>query len=331
MQLENIGEFRLIERLAQLLPAPGAEVVEGIGDDAAAIDLGDGRLLILTTDMLVEGVHFDLSYTSPRDLGYKILAVNLSDLASMGCGPGYALISLGLPSGFAVEAAEDIYRGLADCAAEWGARIVGGDTVASPQGLVFNLALSALMPSENMVTRAGAHIGDMVMVTGSLGESALGLEVLKRGVEPEDDAARSCAERHLRPHPRLAAGAAAKAAGATAMIDCSDGLLADLGHICEASSTGAVVEADWLPISDAARQVAESLGLDPVQAALAGGEDYELVITMRPDEAEEAARQLDLTPVGVIVIASEGMKVTDESGRAVTVESPGYEHFQGGA
>ncbi len=331
MQLGSIGEFALIERLGRLLPAPGAEVVQGIGDDAAALDLGDGRLLILTTDMLVEGVHFDLAYTSPRDLGYKTLAVNLSDLASMGCGPGYALISLGLQAGFEVEAAEDIYRGLAECATQWGGRVVGGDTVSSPQGLVLNLALSAFMPSDNMITRAGARIGDMIMVTGSLGESSLGLELLKRGLRPEDDAARVCVQRHLRPNPRLAVGAAAKAASATAMIDCSDGLLADLRHICEASGTGAAVEADWLPISDAARQVAESLGLDPVQAALSGGEDYELVMTLPPEEAEDAARRLNLTSVGVIVVGSEGMKVTDQSGRAMVIEPPGYEHFTEGA
>ncbi len=331
MRLEKLGEFALISRLAQLLPAPGEEVVRGIGDDAAAIDLGEEHLLILTTDMLVEGVHFDLSYTSPRDLGYKTLAVNLSDLASMGCGPGYGLVSLGLPAGFSVEAAEEIYRGLAECADRWGGWLVGGDTVASPQGLVLNLALAALMPAPNLMTRAGARLGDMVLVSGTLGESALGLELLKRGGEQAYDDARTCIQRHLRPEPRLKTGEAACAAGATAMIDCSDGLLRDLGHICECSEVGAVVEADWLPVSDAARRVAESLGLDPLQAALAGGEDYELILTMPPDVAEEATRELDLTPVGVIVSAEEGMRVADAQGNSLPVESYGYEHFSEGA
>ncbi len=328
MQIESLGEFALIQRLAQLLPVPGAEVVKGIGDDAAAIDLGDGRMLILTTDMLVEGVHFDLATTSARDLGYKSLAVNLSDLASMGCGPGYGLISLGLPPDFEVEMAEELYRGMAECAERWGGQLVGGDTVSSPEGLVINMALTAIMPAEIMLTRSGAHIGDMVLVTGNLGESALGLELLKRGVTREDDAAHACIQRHLRPVPRLSIGAAVKAAGATAMIDCSDGLLADLGHICEASEVGAVVEADWLPISEGARRVADELGMDALQAALSGGEDYELVITMQPERAEAAAARLDLTPVGIIVIASEGVKVADARGHALPVESPGYEHFR---
>ncbi len=328
MQLESLGEFALIQRLAQLLPAPSAEVVKGIGDDAAAVDLGDGRMLILTTDMLVEGVHFDLSFTSPRDLGYKSLAVNLSDLASMGCGPGYGLISLGLPPDFEVEAAEELYRGLGECAEQWGAQLVGGDTVSSPAGLVINLALTAIMPAEIMLTRSGARIGDMVMVTGNLGESALGLELLKRGMTIEGDSGHALIKRHLRPEPRFSVGGAMKAAGATAMIDCSDGLLADLRHICEASEVGAVVEADWLPISDVARRVADELGVDAVQAALSGGEDYELVITMRPELAEEAAARLNLTPIGVIVIASEGMKVADAQGHTLPVESPGYEHFR---
>ncbi len=328
MQLGSIGEFALIQRLARLLPVPGAEVLKGIGDDAAAIELGGGRRLILTTDMLVEGVHFDLAYTSPRDLGYKTLVVNLSDLASMGCGPGYAVVSLGLPPGFEVEAVEEIYRGLAECAAQWGGSIVGGDTVSSPHGLVLNLTLAGLMAPGPMLTRTGARIGDVVMVTGSLGESALGLELLRRGVQPEDEAGHTCVRRHLRPEPRFAVGTAARAAGATAMIDCSDGLLADLGHICEASGTGAVVESDWVPISDAARQVAASLGLDPLQAALSGGEDYELVMTVKAEMAGEAAQQLNVTPVGVIAIESEGMKVADRKGRAIPIESLGYEHFR---
>ncbi len=331
VRIENLGEFALIQRLAQLLPAPGEEVVKGIGDDAAAIRLDGGQMLILTTDMLIEGVHFDLSFTSPRDIGYKTLAVNLSDLASMGCGPGYALVSLGLPDGFDVEEAEEIYRGLAECAERWGGQFVGGDTVSSPHGLTINLALSALMNEETMVTRAGARVGDMVLVTGSLGESALGLELFKRGIVPEDENAIACVQRHLRPEPRFAVGAAARAAGATAMIDCSDGLLADLGHICEASGTGAVVEADWLPISDAARRVAARLEIDPLKAALAGGEDYELIITVEADKAEEAASRLNLTPVGTIVIDSEGLKVADEAGVAIPVGTLGYEHFREGS
>ncbi len=331
MRIESLGEFALIQRLAQLLPAPGEEVVKGIGDDAAAIRLEVGRMLILTTDMLIEGVHFDLSFTSPRDIGYKTLAVNLSDLASMGCSPGYAyaLVSLGLPGGFDVEEAEEIYRGLAECAEAWGGQFVGGDTVSSPRGLTINLALSALMDGENMLTRAGARVGDMVLVTGSLGESALGLELFKRGIVPEDEDAITCVQRHLRPEPRFAAGAVAREAGATAMIDCSDGLLADLGHICEASGTGAVVEADRLPISDAARRVAARLEIDPLRAALAGGEDYELIVTVKADAAEEAAAKLNLTPVGTIVTGSEGLRVADEVGRAIPVESLGYEHFRG--
>lgn len=328
MQIENLGEFALIQRLAQLLPTPGEEVVKGIGDDAAAIRLDGGRLLILTTDMLIEGVHFDLSFTSPRDIGYKTLAVNLSDLASMGCGPGYGLVSLGLPGGFDVEEAEEIYHGLAECAERWGGQLVGGDTVSSPHGLTINLALSALMDEDAMVTRAGARVGDMVLVTGSFGESALGLELFKRGIMPEDEDAIACVQRHLRPEPRFAVGTAARAVGATAMIDCSDGLLADLGHICEASGTGAVVEADWLPISDAARRVAERLEIDPLKAALAGGEDFELIIAVKANEAEEAASKLNLTPVGTIVIASEGLKVADEAGISIPVESLGYEHFR---
>jgi thiamine-monophosphate kinase len=328
MRLEDIGEFGLIGRLSRLLPAPTEQVLRGIGDDAAVV-ASPGGDLVLTTDMLVEGVHFRRHYGSFEDLGYKALAVNLSDLAAMGTGGGFALVCLGLPDDISVEEVEDIYRGLAACAGEWECQLVGGDTVRSPGALLLSVSVIAPIKPPGPVRRDGARPGDVLMVTGTLGESALGLALLERGEEASAATYRICLARHLKPRPRIREGRLAALAGASAMIDVSDGFLRDLGHICEESRVGAEVEAARFPVSANAYPVAKALGLDALETALAGGEDYELLITAPEKQAAEVAARTRATVVGRIVEGS-GITVLDAQGRAMQLTLKGYEHFREG-
>ncbi|MHB8779912.1 MAG: thiamine-phosphate kinase [Candidatus Geothermincolia bacterium] len=329
MELKEIGEFGLIERLAGILEPASGDFLRWIGDDAAVVQLEPGLVLVLTADMLAEGVHFRKGYGGLRDLGYKALAVNLSDLAAMGARGGYALVCLGLPPGMQVEEVEEFYRGIAEAATEWDCRLAGGDTVASPSGLVFSVSLAALLRGRDAVTRSGARAGDVVLVTGTLGSSALGLALFERGAPACSAAARECVLRHVRPRPRLAEGVEAALAGATAMIDVSDGFLADLGHICDQSGLGARIDVDELPVAEPAREVARELALDVLDAALAGGEDYELIITVGREAADELAATTGATRVGVM---TEGAGITLlRDGGVWSPGRAGYEHFGGDA
>jgi thiamine-monophosphate kinase len=306
----------------------------GIGDDCAVLVPTAGARLVATTDLLIEDVHFRRRYTEPADLGWKSLAVNLSDIAAMGARPRWALVALACPGDTAMDEVEAFYTGALALGGEHGVAIVGGDTSDSPTGWFVNVSvLGETLRAPKL--RSGAKVGDVVAVTGPLGRAAAGLAVLERPKAPAGVSAEALARltsTHLRPRPRVAEGGwLGTAGGVTAMIDVSDGVATDLGHIAEESEVGARVEIDRLPIDDDTRVVARALGADPVAWATGGGEDYELLLTCtraalpRVAEGLERTSGTHLIPIGEIV-GGGGVAFIDARGRA-SGAARGFEHF----
>ena len=323
MQVSDIGEFSLIAQLRRMLVREAEGLAQGVGDDAAVFESGE-RLWAFTMDALVEGVHFDTGYISWHALGYKSLAVNISDLAAMGgSSASFALVALGLGGEMDVEAVEEIYHGLNECGEEYNCQVVGGDVVNSPSGMFLSVAVVGCIPGDRFLTRAGARPGQVVMVTGTLGDSYLGWRWLKDGKSKDN----ACARKHLYPQPRLEEGERALLLGATAAIDVSDGLLRDLGHICEESGVGAEIRAGAVPLSPDALEAAGELDEESLQAALHGGEDYELILVAADDDAVRFQEELDVTVIGEIT-EGEGIQVLDPSGLPIETDRSGWEHFK---
>lgn len=332
MNIGNLGERALIERIRRRLDAagePGEGVLVGIGDDAAAITLPQDRVLLATTDMLVEEVDFRRSYASPREIGWKALAVNLSDIAAMGGIPRYALVSLGLPEATTIEEVEELYEGLSTLAKIHRVHVIGGDTGAAP-ALTLSITVIGEVEPLRLVRRSGARVGDAFAVTGSLGASAAGLAMLNQG-KGDLDEWKPLTHAHLMPTPRIMEGAALARLGVHAMIDLSDGLATDLGHICRASGVGARLWLPRLPISEGANRAAAALGLDPWRLAVSGGEDFELLFALPARDVTACFVELEretgtkATVIGEVVTAPD-LVFLDEDGRPVPVGA-GFEHF----
>jgi thiamine-monophosphate kinase len=328
MKLSRLGEFGLIERVRRTT-ARGHGVNLGIGDDAAWVQTRFGSCL-LTTDLLIEGIHFDFKWTSLYALGYKTLAVNMSDIAAMGGTPAYLLLSLGIPAAFESEDVEEFYRGIRSLALKSGVVLVGGDTSVA-KSLFVSACLVGQVPYRP-ITRSGAQAGDDIYVTGTLGDSALGLKLLKqKSPKLTQRAAKFLLSRHHFPTARVQAGAAlARENLARAMIDISDGLLQDLGHICKASRVGAIVAAEKLPLSAAYRSLT---GTDGTAHALAGGEDYELLFcARRRDRARIEKLQefvdVPISRIGTCVRPRDGIAVLDCKGHRVSFRATGHDHFK---
>lgn len=329
MRLRELGEFGLIERIRKATPSgPGVRL--GIGDDAAWVACKQSSLLI-TSDLLLEGVHFNLRWTSFYGLGYKTLAVNLSDLAAMGGSPAYLIVSLGIPVDFKAEDVEQFYRGLRALALRSGVVLIGGDTSASKRFFI-SATLVGYSPY-GAIRRSGGRIGDDLYVTGTLGDAALGLQLLKR--RKHRARRRGFAylfARHHFPTARLTAGALlAREKLAKAMIDISDGLLQDLGHICTASRVGAIVYQDALPLSAAYRNWAGRKG--PLYA-LTGGEDYELLFCVRRRDRRRLERikkrlGVQVTRIGQCRPLAEGIRVVNPEGEPIAIPVTGHDHFRG--
>jgi thiamine-monophosphate kinase len=277
--------------------------------------------------MLVERVHFDLSLCDARTLGRKSLAVNLSDIAAMGGRPRYFLLSLAIPPALPVEFLDSFIAGILERAGEYDVTLIGGDTCSSRDGLVISVTAMGEQQPENVVRRCGAASGDLIWVTGTLGDAALGLELLRRG-----ERAGEAVARHLDPMPRVREGLALAEKGLpTAMIDVSDGLLADLGHILEQSGVGATVKLTQLPLSPSFRRTASAVANDPFVFPLAGGEDYELLFTASPQNEDAVKNVLKTcgTQASVIgeITRDEGLRVLDKDGCPYQVTARGYDHF----
>ena len=329
MLVRDVGEFDLIEALSQALSSPtvgGAHGLRiGIGDDAAAWSSPGGDT-VLTTDTLVEGVHFDLTWTGWADLGWKALAVNLSDVAAMGCAPTYAVVTLGLRGDLPVDGLTAMYGGTAEAARWSGCVVVGGDITASPVFFISVAMLGSRPSTGGLLTRTGAVPGQAVAVTGSLGSSAAGLRLL-RGCVPADRHMRRLIDAHLRPQPRLAEGRAMADASVSAAIDVSDGLVADLAKLCEASGVGAEIDASSVPVDPALSSAFQD---DWLEMALGGGEDYELLFTAPAETVECVAGEVDapVTVIGRTVDAAEGVRVFDASGAPMDLPHQGWDHLE---
>ncbi|MGQ9921774.1 MAG: thiamine-phosphate kinase [Desulfobacca sp.] len=326
------GERGLIDALRRIFgPAP-AGVVCGIGDDTAILAPQPGQDLLWTIDTLVEGVHFDLSYTSLRSLGWKALAVNLSDIAAMGGEPQYALLALGWPPSRGLNQALELARGMQEAAARYGVALIGGDTVAAPAGLTLSLTVLGQVSPGMALRRDGAQVGDEIYVTGSLGLAAAGLEVLRHGLALPSEEQDNLTAAFLRPLPQLAVGRLL--AGhrlATAAIDLSDGVASDLEQICLRSGVGAVLLAEALPIPWPVSEVAQRLGLDPCDLALKGGEDYQLLFTVRPENRAlllTAFVQAGLPAPSCIgsIVAGAGIRLRRPAGEE-EIAGTGFDHF----
>jgi thiamine-monophosphate kinase len=325
--IAKLGEFGLIDRIARRLRRPGADVPVGIGDDTAVIDMGGPTLLLATVDMQVEGRHFIRERTPPRLFGRRLGAVNLSDIASMGGRPRWALTSLALPPDLPAAWVDEFVDGLDAILTEFGAVVVGGN-LSGAERIAADLTLLGEVERGRVLTRSGARAGDLICVTGTLGRSAAGRAALDAGLEDVEYSA--AIEAHLAPTPRVREGQLlAGTLRVHAMIDLSDGLSGDLRHVCEASETGAVVYADRLPLADDTRAIARTLGLDPIALAAAGGEDFELLFTTASDSVEAVAATLSdgtgtaLTVIGEVI--EEGYRLVGDDGTAVEVR--GWDHF----
>ena len=334
MTLRETGEFGLIERLAAVLgrePPGSGGLVVGIGDDAAAW-VQERAALVATTDMLVEGVHFDLTLTGWYDLGWKALAVNLSDVAAMGAVPGYALVSLGLRPEATVRETEALYEGMRALAEQAGCVVAGGDTVAAPQQMVINVAVVGSVPYEErdtLLRRDRGRVGDLVAVTGVLGASAAGLHTLRHPDSAPPASRDELIRAHRRPEPQLAAGRLLRAAGVRCAMDVSDGLMADLEKLCAASGVGARIQARDVPLHLAALEAYPERALD---WAASGGEDYQLLFCAPEAVMDRALADVRATGRRVTVIGDleqrRGVRLVDASGEDVRLRSGGWDHFR---
>jgi thiamine-monophosphate kinase len=331
MTVSELGERALLARIRTRLPKPPATVVVGVGDDAAVVSGPRNARTVLTTDALIEGVHFDRAFSSPADIGYKALAVNLSDLAAMGATPAWALLSLGLPGGTAVEDVEALVDGLVALASSQSVALIGGNLTSSPGPLVVDVTAVGTAHPRRVLLRDGGRAGDELYLSGTIGGGAAGLEMLRAGpvVGP---AFRPAIQRYLRPVPRVKLGRAiAQARAARAAMDLSDGLADAVTQIAEASGCGVEIDATAVPIDTAARQWWDARQEDAIVRALSGGDDYELVVALpgkwrgRLRHATRKVADPPLTRVGVLT-GTRGEYVVVREGRKERLPG-GFEHW----
>jgi thiamine-monophosphate kinase len=327
LNITQIGEFCLIDLLAKNTICDQSSVAVGIGDDAAAILPSPGKIELVTADMLVETIHFDLRTTTPRQLGRKAIAVNLSDIAAMGGTPKHALVSLALPPQTQVEFVLALYEGMKEICQEFQVNIIGGDTVASPDKLVLNVTV--IGEAANLVKRSGARAGDVVAVTGTLGDSAAGLELLLNNAAAKFSNSKVLTDAHLSPKPQVALGQKLAAAGAASMDDVSDGLAGEAHEIAAASQVGLELYADKIPLSQATISVARYFNKSPLAYALYGGEDFQLLFTMPPAIFADLLKTeaAHICQIGTVMPGNSEVVLIHANGRKEKITKKGYDHF----
>jgi thiamine-monophosphate kinase len=329
--IAGAGELALIDRIRERFPDATGTLTIGIGDDAAVAAGVRGELQVLTTDVLVEGIHFDLAFSSFADVGYKALAVNVSDLAAMGATPRLALLSLILPDRLTVADLDSLLDGFSRMAEEAGVILAGGNITRTPGPLTIDVTAVGHVRPRRVLTRGGGKAGDILYVTGDIGAAAAGLGVLRASAQLPDDQVAALIDRHRRPTPRLRVGTLlGRTRTATACMDLSDGLADAVSQLAQASGTGALIDAAALPVPAAARRWFESQGQDPVRAVLAGGDDYELLFAVSPRRGGRLrtvirqARGVRVTRIGELT-ASPAILVKRD---AATEPMPdGFTHF----
>ncbi|WP_375436588.1 thiamine-phosphate kinase [uncultured Hymenobacter sp.] len=336
--LDSVGEFGLIRRIQDTITLRQPSTKLGIGDDAAIVAPPTGHEVVVSTDMLVEGVHFDLTFCPLKHLGYKAVAVNVSDVAAMNAIPTQIVVALSIGARFSVEAVQELYEGMRLACEAYDVDIVGGDTTASRGGLTISITVLGQVAAGKAVRRSGAGPNDLLCVTGDLGGAYLGLQVLEREkqawqadpeTQPELGKYPYVLQRQLRPEARMDVIHELRdlAILPTSMIDISDGLASEVLHLCQASNTGARIFSENLPIANPTLEVAEEFNLDPIMCMLNGGEDYELLFTVPLAAHQLLKNHPDITIIGHMVEKSEGTNLITKSGQPVPLRAQGFNHF----
>jgi len=337
-ELSSLGEFGLIEQISKAVRLSNLETVKGIGDDAAIID-NHGKLTVVTTDMLVEGVHFDLTFHPLKHLGYKAITVNLSDIYAMNATPKQVVVAIALSNRFSLEAIEELYSGMNMACEKYHVDLVGGDTTSSTSGLIISVTAIGSAEKDELVYRSGAKEYDLVCVSGDLGAAYLGLQLLEREkkifiehptIQPDLGGNDYILERQLKPEARkeIIEKLGELKVRPTAMIDISDGLSSEVLHICHDSNVGAEVFEDKIPIDPQTYERAREFNLDPTVCALSGGEDYELLFTIQQTDYEKLRMHMDISVIGHITDKNSGVNLIDKSGNSVKMKAQGWDGFR---
>ena len=322
-ELSQLGEFGLIKHLTENIVLQNKSSVKGVGDDAAVLNYKN-KQTVVTTDLLVEGVHFDLLYTPLKHLGYKAVVVNISDVYAMNAHPKQITVSIAVSNKMSIEGLEDLYEGIALACNIYGVDLVGGDTTSSTSGLIISITAIGEVEAKDVVYRNGAKEHDLICVSGDLGGAFMGLQLLEReklvfketkGIQPDFDGHDYVLERQLKPEPRQDVIQMFEEIGIkpTAMIDVSDGLSSDLIHICEQSEVGCVIYEDKIPLDFTVVSLAQEMNLDPTVCALNGGEDYELLFTISLEDYEKIKDQKRVTIIGHITADKENYTIVDKN------------------
>ena len=336
--LEELGEFGLIDLITKSFEISEKTTVKGIGDDAAVLDFG-GKQTLISTDLLLEGVHFDLRYVPLKHLGYKAVQVNLSDIYAMNGTASQITFSIGLSSKFPLEAVEEIYEGALLACKKYKVDLIGGDTSASQQGLVISVTSIGYADADDIVYRNGAQEGDLICVSGDLGGAYMGLQLLERekkiflenpNIQPDLEGKDYIVERQLKPEARrdIIEFFKEKEIKPTSMIDVSDGLASDIIHICKQSDKGCKLYEEKFPIDPMTFDTAMAFGIDPSVCALNGGEDYELLFTISQSDYDKIQHSADITPVGYITEAAAGYKLVTKAEKEYDLTAQGWNAFK---
>jgi thiamine-monophosphate kinase len=334
--IERLGEFGLINHLTKNIKISQKSTVKGVGDDAAVLDF-KGKKVLVSTDMLLEGIHFDLAYTPLKHLGYKAIQVNLSDIYAMNGIATQVTVSIGISSKFPLEAVEELYEGIYLACEKYNVDLIGGDTSSSKQGLVINVTAIGYADENDIVYRNGAEEGDLVCVSGDLGGAYTGLQLLERekliylknpNVQPDLEGKDYIVERQLKPEARKDIIELLKdiKVKPTAMIDVSDGLASEILHICKQSNKGCNIYEDKIPLDPMTYETAREFNLDPTVCALSGGEDYELLFTVKQADYDKIKFKMDITIIGYITEPS-GCNLVTKAGNVHPLKAQGWNAF----
>jgi len=336
-EIASLGEFGLIEHLTKNAETQNASTILGVGDDAAVID-HFGKQTVVTTDLLLEGIHFDLMYTPLKHLGYKAVVVNLSDIYAMNATPTQITLSIGISNRFSLEALNEFYEGVYFACEKYGVDLIGGDTSSSQKGFIISVTAIGEVAPDTFIKRSTASKGDLICVSGDLGGAYLGLTLMERekkiyqenpNIQPDLEGESYIVGRLLKPEARkdIIEFFGKNEIVPTAMMDVSDGISSEVLHICKQSSLGARIYEEKLPIADASRKAAFKFGLDPTVCALNGGEDYELIFTIRQEDHDKIVLNEEISVIGYMTENTEGVKLLTKGGNTFDLKAQGWNAF----
>ncbi|MGN6166101.1 MAG: thiamine-phosphate kinase [Flavisolibacter sp.] len=337
-EVASLGEFGLIDHLTKNIEIRNASTIVGVGDDAAVID-HFGKQTVITNDLLIEGVHFDLMYTPLKHLGYKTVVVNVSDICAMNATPTQIILGIGFSNRFSIEALDEFYEGVYAACEHYDVDLIGGDTSSSQKGFIISCTAIGEVAPDKFVKRSGAQKGDLLCVSGDLGAAYLGLTLLERekkiflespAVQPDLEGEKYIVGRILKPEARkdIVGFLAANNITPTSMIDLSDGLSSEILHICKQSQVGCVLYEEKIPIAEDTKNAAFKFNLDPTACALSGGEDYELLFTIRQDDYDKITTTEEISVIGYITDADAGAHIFTKGGNKYPITAQGWNAFK---